>query len=124
MNFLKLLFFGDRTPAYSNELPAQFRLMARLIVGAYVLYLAYGLKDAVKNAENSFKAGGFTIAIVCFAICGGYLLYTSLRDYAIGRYVGGKLDLGENPADITADDEAIASNVYDAVEAKNSEKTE
>lgn len=108
MSFWKTFFMGDRTPAYSNKLPGQFVLTARLIVGGYVLYLAYGLKDAVINAENSFKAGGFLIAIICFVICGGYFTYASLRDYVIGRFVGGKLDLGDEPEDDIKNNEVIS----------------
>lgn len=88
---------GDRTPTYSDSLSTQVALTCRVIVGGYLLYLAYGLLGSVFNAENAFKQVMFAIAMMCFTLCGAYFTYSSGRDLIIGRYVGGKLDLGQKP---------------------------
>jgi len=94
---LNKFFTGDRTPTYKEKLSTQLALTCRVIVGGYLLYLAYGLKDSVMNAEYAFRSIMFLIALLLFALAGAYFTYTSARDLLIGRYVGGKLDLGEEP---------------------------
>lgn len=86
-------FLGNREPAHKDKLGTQLSLMARLLVGGYVFYLGYGLRDAVSTADGMGKAILFICIIAVFSIAGGILAYISLRDLIIGRYVGGKLDL-------------------------------
>lgn len=105
MNKILEFFLGNRTPAYSNKLSNQFSLTCRVLVGGYVAYLGMGLKDAVKNATTSTNRAMFLIALIVFAVVGALLVYASIRDFILGRYVGGKLDLGEEPEDEEVHDE-------------------
>lgn len=93
MDKILLFFLGNREPAHKDKLGTQLSLMARLLVGGYVFYLGYGLQDAVQTADSIGKTILFIGVIAVFSIAGGILVYMSLRDLIIGRYVGGKLDL-------------------------------
>lgn len=98
-------FTGDKTPVHTDKLRTQLAIIARILVGGYVVYLGYGLKDAVKNAMATGEGVWFIVAFIVFIVAGGLLCYSGLRDYAIGRYVGGKLDLGsenEEVVDVSA----------------------
>lgn len=95
MNKVKEFFLGNREMATTEKLQTQLVLMARLLVGGYVVYLGKGLVDAVKTADTPAKQALFTTIVVIFCVVGGILAYVSIRDLAIGRYVGGKLDLGD-----------------------------
>ena len=97
MEKIKLFIFGNKEPAYTNKLPNQLSLGCRAIVGAYLIYLAKGLIDDYKTSNPSNMQIIVTIAIVLFIVCGFLFLYDALRNFVIGRYPGGKLDLGENP---------------------------
>ena len=90
-------FLGNRKPDYSEKLPAQITILCRGLVGGYLIYLVKGLAKDYASIETNTMRIIVTCAIIIFSICGFVFLYTSLRNYAIGRYVGGKLDLGENP---------------------------
>lgn len=120
MEKIKEFIFGNREPAYSNRLPTQILLAIRVLVGGYILYLAKGLLDGRKDAESFRMLVIVTIAIVVFCVFGVLLIYDAARNYIIGRYVGGKLDLGEMPDDdtMTHDDivtetEALEESVTD-----------
>lgn len=97
MDKIKLFIFGNREPAYTNKLPNQIALGCRAVVGAYLIYLAKGLKDGFKTAASTNMRIIILVAMILFAVCGGIFLYDALRNYVIGRYPGGKLDLGEDP---------------------------
>lgn len=134
MDKIKEFFLGNREPAYSNKLPNQLLLTCRALVGGYLIYLAKGLIDELKNAESEKMVIISTVAIVIFVICGGLFLYDSLRNLIIGRYVGGKLDLGENPEvtldgkdaedfdDIVTEDEAIEEYAAEEAEEHDTEE--
>lgn len=133
MDKIKEFFLGNREPAYSNKLPNQLLLTCRALVGGYVIYLAMGLIDGLKDSESEKMVIISTVAIVVFVICGGLFLYDSLRNLVIGRYVGGKLDLGENPEvtldgkdaddfdDVVTEDEAIEEYAAEEAAEHNSE---
>ena len=116
---IKLFFLGNREPAYTDKLPNQISLGCRAIVGAYLLYLAKGLVDGYKTSSSSNMQIIVLAAIILFSICGAAFLYDGLRNYVIGRYPGGKLDLGESPEnfldgtdsddydDVVTEDEAL-----------------
>jgi len=126
MEKLKKFFLGDREPAYSNKLPNQLLLSCRALVGGYLYYLAYGLIDGVKTAETTNMRIILIVAIIVFAVFGFIFLYASMRNLIIGRYVGGKLDLGESPNnsldgkdeddydDVITEDEAVEEMAVDA----------
>ena len=129
MEKIKLFIFGNREPAYTNKLPNQLSLGCRAVVGAYLIYLAKGLiKDLAKNTTAPYSTNMKAIliaAIVIFIVSGALLLYDALRNFVIGRYPGGKLDLGENPDnaldakdaddydDVVTEDEALEEYAHD-----------
>lgn len=129
MEKIKLFIFGNREPAYTNKLPNQLSLGCRAIVGVYLIYLAKGLiKDLAKNTTAPYSTNMKAIliaAIVIFIVSGALLLYDALRNFVIGRYPGGKLDLGENPDnaldakdaddydDVVTEDEALEEYAHD-----------
>lgn len=96
MDKIKEFFLGNREMAKTEKLQTQLVLMARLLVGGYVVYLGKGLVDAVKTADTPAKQALFALVVTVFCVVGGILVYISIRDLAIGRYVGGKLDIGES----------------------------
>lgn len=99
MDKIKKFFLGNREMANSDKLPTQLALMARALVGGYVVYLGKGLVDAVKTADTVAKQYLFAFIVVVFCLFGGILLYVSLRDLVIGRHVEGKLDLDKGKND-------------------------
>lgn len=133
MDKIKQFFLGNRELAYSDKLPNQLLLTCRTLVGGYLFYLAYELKDSVKNGDEKMRVI-LIVAIVVFAVFGALFLYDSLRNLIIGRYVGGKLDLGERPEnyldgktdedfdDVVTEDEAIEE--YAAENAKEHDRKE
>lgn len=131
MEKIKLFIFGNREPAYTNKLPNQLSLGCRAIVGAYLIYLAKGLIKDFNSASSSAIPAIMIAAIVLFVVCGFLFLYDALRNFAIGRYPGGKLDLGENPDnsldakdaddydDVITEDEALEEYAADEVSEEN-----
>lgn len=134
MEKIKLFIFGNREPAYTNKLPNQLALGCRAIVGAYLLYLAKGLINDFNTSNSSNMQMIMIGAIILFSVCGFLFLYDAIRNYVIGRYPGGKLDLGESPDnfldgkdeedydDVITEDEAIEE--YAADEAKKEDVAE
>ena len=116
MNKIKEFFLGNRTPAYANRLANQFSLTCRVLVGGYVAYLGMGLRDAIKNAETATNRIVFIAALVFFTVVGALLVYCAVRDLIIGRYVGGKLDLGDEEEDIFEEPDDKIDGEIDAIE--------
>lgn len=128
---------NNMTKKYTNAdgkiptqyLPPKFSLTIRVLVGAYVIYLSYGLIDGVVGGEGRDKyfLGAFMIA---FAVIGLLLLFFSGRDLLQGKYVGGAMDAGdgeaEEPVIGAAEDERQArtveagSNIEETVEKQGS----
>jgi len=98
MDKIKEFIYGKREPAYTDKLPNQLLLTCRTLVGGYLFYLAYGLKDSIISPETEIKMRViYIIVVIVFALFGAAFIYDSVRNLMIGRYVGGKLDLGERP---------------------------
>lgn len=97
MDKIKTFILGNREPAYTNKLPNQLMLTCRVVVGGYLLYLAKGLVQDYSKTTSSTMSIVMIVAIVAFSVFGFLFLYDSIRNYIIGRYAGGKLDLGEDP---------------------------
>jgi len=119
MEIIKKFFIGDRTPAYTNKLPTQILLMCRAIVGGYLLYNDYtiigNLLHPIEGQEKSgLELWTFIIFAIIFAIFGFVLVYATLINYMIGRYVGGKLDLGDEPS---GDKDSDSESAIDEKEA-------
>lgn len=74
-----------------KNLPSQISLMARVLVGGYLLYISYSLVDSFINSQDAHKymLGAF---IAFFAIAGILLILFSGRDLVRGKYVNGKMD--------------------------------
>lgn len=78
----------------TKQLPTKLTLTIRLLVGAYLLYTAYGLFPGATSPteENHLFLAVFMIV---FAVIGVLLLVVPGRALLQGRYVGGELDAGE-----------------------------
>lgn len=134
MDKIKQFFLGDREPAYSDKLPTQVLLTCRALVGGYLIYLAMGLTDGIKNPKDTKTLILLIVAVIVFVVFGFFFLYISLRNLIIGRYVGGKLDLGENLEttldgkdaedfdDVITEDEAIEEYAADRAAERNGEE--
>ncbi|MBO5473788.1 MAG: hypothetical protein J6A08_08390 [Lachnospiraceae bacterium] len=64
-------------------------LVIRAMVAAYLLYLAYGLTQDYAAASNRAAT---VVGIVVFTVCGGVILFMSLKSLAKGDYDGGTED--------------------------------
>ncbi|MDO4187814.1 MAG: hypothetical protein Q4D29_02380 [Lachnospiraceae bacterium] len=111
MERIKAFFVGDRTPAYSDKLPTQLLLTCRTLVGGYLYYITYGIRDGIVNPESQKMQIALIVAAIVFLIFGFIFMYASLRNLVIGRYVGGKLDLGDRPSGVADEDEAIVGAI-------------
>ena len=105
MERIKAFFMGNRTPEYSDKLPTQLLLTCRTLVGGYLYYITYGIKDGILNPESQKMQLALIVAAIVFLVFGFIFMYASLRNLVIGRYVGGKLDLGDRPSGVV-DEEA------------------
>ena len=123
MSKIKAFFMGDRTPEYSDKLPTQLLLTCRTLVGGYLYYIAYGLIDGIVNPESSKMQIALIAAVVVFLIFGFIFMYASLRNLVLGRYVGGKLDLGDRPSDSEVTTGKLDENVI-SVENSSEEDEE
>lgn len=74
----------------------QVTLILRLACGAYLLYLAWELRDAVFGPERQL---GFILAAVVFAVIGLILCVFSLRGLIRKEYVIPTQDEGEENTD-------------------------
>ncbi len=82
----------------TKYLPPKFSLTIRVLVGAYVIYLSYGLIDGVVGGEGRDKYF-LGIFMVAFAVIGLLLVFFSGRDLLRGKYVGGEMDAGDGAAE-------------------------
>ena len=78
----------------TKQLPTKLTLTIRILVGAYLMYTAYGLFPGATSPteENHLFLAFF---MVVFAVIGVMLLVVSGRSLLQGRYVDGELDAGE-----------------------------
>jgi len=79
-------------------LPTKFMLMARLLVGGYLVYTAYELIEGVMTGEGRDKYF-LGIFMVAFTIIGILLMIYSGRDIMRGKYVGGEMDACDDEED-------------------------
>ncbi len=93
----------DQTQKKSVKLPTKVTLTIRVLVGGYLLYTAYSLREAIQTSvgrEHIF----FLLFTVLFVLCGVFLVLHSGRELLRGRYVGGALDETEEAEEETADE--------------------
>lgn len=70
--------------------PTKMRLSLGIVIGLYLLYLAYGLFENLGNYEGTEKL--FFTAFTCiFAIAGGILVVFTGKKLAKGEYDKGDL---------------------------------
>lgn len=69
-------------------------LVIRLIVGGYLVYLAYELILGLKEKTPDGAPVGLSVgAAVVFAICGLLLVIFSGKDFLKGNFQGGTMDV-------------------------------
>lgn len=85
-------------------------LTIRVLVGGYVIYLAYQIfTDPNKNTWTTIFAG-------LFVIIGAFLVIASLMHLIKGEYQGGKADVSDSEEnEVKAKDLAVAENIADVV---------
>ena len=74
----------------AKKLPNKMRLSLGMVVGAYLLYLAYGLFENLGNYEGTEKLF-FGIFTFVFFAAGGVLVAFTVRALAKGEYDKGDL---------------------------------
>lgn len=73
-----------------KQQPTKMRLSLGIVVGVYLLYLAYGLFGNLGNYEGTEKL--FFAAFTCiFAIAGGILVFFAGKKLAKGEYDKGDM---------------------------------
>ena len=82
----------------SRKLPTRIMLSIRIILGGYLMYLAYGLRESfvLPIAKENII---FIIAAVAFVIVGILIIFFSISDLKNGKFQGGEMD-----AEVLADD--------------------
>lgn len=79
-------------------LPTKTAIIIRIAVAAYILYLAFGLKDAFHFPIESDNLIPFIAAIV-FIFAGSLIIILSLRKLITGNYRGGDMDPDKDETD-------------------------
>ena len=74
----------------AKKLPNKMRLSLGMVVGAYLLYLAYGLFENLGNYEGTEKLF-FSVFTFVFFAAGGVLVAFTARAFAKGEYDKGDL---------------------------------
>lgn len=75
-----------------RRLPTQFMLLAKALIGGYLIYMAWQLFQNILGGKESQPVflGCF---LILFAIAGAGIMVSSLKDLLQGRYAGGRLDV-------------------------------
>ena len=73
-----------------GPMPTQGMLVARVLVGGYLVYLSYSLLQG--KEEGSMNPILLWGAVIVFALVGLFLLFKAIYSFAVGFYKGGKLD--------------------------------
>lgn len=99
-----------------NKLPTQGMLLARILIGGYLVYLGFSLFGG--RAESSMKPIVLWLFIIIFCVIGIYLLVNAFISYNKGYYIEGSADVGTIEED--------SENIVDVEETdeKDSEATE
>ena len=101
----------ENRPKQTRRFPTQAVLTIRVIVGAYVMYLAYQI---VTSGEE--KPWYIFIFVVLFVVVGILMIAFSLKHLILGEYDGGKADHYEED---NAEEEEVISSVEAAVNTGN-----
>lgn len=86
-------------------LPTQGMLIARTLVGGYLVYLAYSL--ITTSEESGMNPAVLYSFCVLFFLVGGIVLIKVVHNFVTGYYKGGKLDpeVLEKEAEVETEDE-------------------
>lgn len=68
---------------HTNDYPPQITLLLRIVGGAYLLYLAWGLRIPAFSDEHGALYG---ISAIVFAVVGAALCVISIRAVSRGEY--------------------------------------
>lgn len=81
-------------PAVTNNLPSKTSLILRIIVGGYLVYTAWSLRDSFQTYTGG-ELAFFIIFSILFAIIGIFLLVVSGYALYRGKYAGGAMNQEE-----------------------------
>ncbi len=77
-----------------KKLPTILMLVARIAIGAYLVYLAYDMFGDL-SGDGNLKYAFMAIAVV-FAVFGVGAVVLGIKDMATGNYAGGAKDTQED----------------------------
>ena len=74
-------------------LPNQSMLAIKVILGGYLVYLAY---DIMSTEIYAGPRIGIVLFCILFVVAGIFLIITTARSFIRGEYIGGKADIMED----------------------------
>lgn len=86
----------DKENDNTSYLPNKVTLILRVMVGGYLVYTAWSLKDSFQTHTGT-ELAFFIIFAVLFALIGAFLLIVSGYALYKGKYAGGTMDRPEMP---------------------------
>lgn len=84
----------DKENDNTSYLPNKVTLILRVMVGGYLVYTAWSLKDSFQTHTGT-ELAFFIIFAVLFALIGAFLLIVSGYALYKGKYAGGTMDVPE-----------------------------
>ena len=93
-----------------KALPTQGMLGIRLIVGGYLVYLAY---DILSTESVMVPRVGIILFSILFVIAGSVIVVLTLRSFIKGEYIGGKADDTEDEYEEEINQPTIDDNAND-----------
>lgn len=93
-----------------SYLPNQSMLAIKAVLGGYLVYLAY---DVMSTEILTGARIGITLFCILFVIAGVMLLFSTIRSFIRGEYVGGKADFTEDEYEEENNQPVIDDNAND-----------
>ncbi len=93
-----------------SYLPNQSMLAIKAVLGGYLVYLAY---DVMSTEMLAGPRIGITLFCILFVVAGIVLLFTTIRSFIRGEYVGGKADFTEDEYEEENNQSVIDDNAND-----------
>ena len=93
-----------------SYLPNQSMLAIKAVLGGYLVYLAY---DFMSTEILTGPRIGITLFCILFVIAGVMLLFSTIRSFIRGEYVGGKADFTEDEYEEENNQPVIDDNAND-----------
>lgn len=91
-------------------LPNQSMLAIKAVLGGYLVYLAY---DVMSTEILMGPRVGITLFCVLFVVAGIFLVFTTIRSFIKGEYIGGKADFTEDGYEEEDNQSIIDDNAVD-----------